>query len=79
MDISVTQFRASCLELIRRVEHGGEPVDIRRRGKVVARLAPPPVPGKAPRKPWEVLRGSGELRAEPGESVLDEEEFEASR
>jgi len=79
MDISVTQFRASCLELIRRVETGGEPVDIKRRGKVVARLAPPPLAGDERRKPWERLRGSGELLAEPGESVLDEAELEALR
>lgn len=79
MDISVTRFRASCLELIRRVETGGEAVDIKRRGKVVARLAPPPAVAEAPRKPWERLRGSGELLAEPGESVLDERAFEASR
>ena len=79
MDISVTRFRASCLELIRGVEAGGKPVDIKRRGKVVARLAPPPAAGEGPRKPWERLRGSGELLAEPGESVLDEREFEASR
>ncbi|MEZ4302350.1 MAG: type II toxin-antitoxin system prevent-host-death family antitoxin [Polyangiaceae bacterium] len=79
MDISVTEFRANCLELIRRVESGGEPIDIKRRGKVVARLAPPPRGGEQPRKPWERLRGSGELLAEPGESVIREEEFEASR
>ena len=79
MDISVTRFRATCLELIRRVESGGEPVDIKRRGKVVARLAPPPATGEARRRPWERLRGSGELLAEPGESVLDAAEFEAGR
>lgn len=79
MDISVTQFRANCLELIRRVETGGEAIDIKRRGKVVARLAPPPSAAQGPRKPWERLRGSGELFAEPGESVLDESEFEAAR
>ncbi len=79
MDISVTRFRASCLELIRRVETGGEPVDIKRRGKVVARLAPPPAAGEPPRRPWERLRGSGDLLAEPGESVLDAREFEAGR
>ena len=79
MDISVTRFRASCLELIRRVETGGEPVDIKRRGKVVARLAPPPLAGQRPRRPWERLRGSGELLAEPGESVLDAGDFEADR
>jgi len=79
MDISVTHFRATCLELIRRVETGGEPVDIKRRGKVVARLAPPPQAGHAPRRPWERLRGSGELLAEPGESVLAAGEFAAER
>ncbi len=79
MDISVTRFRASCLDFIRRVEKSGEPIDIRRRGKVVARLAPPPTAGKAVHKPWEVLRGSGELLATPGESVLDEGDFEALR
>jgi antitoxin (DNA-binding transcriptional repressor) of toxin-antitoxin stability system len=79
MDISVTQFRANCLELIRRVETGGEAIDIKRRGKVVARLSPPPTPSQVRRKPWERLRGSGELLAEPGESVLHERELEAAR
>jgi len=79
MDISVTQFRASCLEVIRRVERLGEAVDIKRRGKIVARLGPPPAQGAAPRKRWEMLRGSGQLLAEPDESVLDQAEFEASR
>jgi prevent-host-death family protein len=38
MDISVTRFRAQCLELIRQVESGGEVVEITRHGKTVARL-----------------------------------------
>lgn len=79
MDISVTQFRASCLELIRQVEAGGEPIDIKRRGRVVARLAPPSVTGESSRKPWERLRGSGRLLAKPGESVVASEEFEAAK
>lgn len=79
MDISVTRFRASCLELIRRVEKSGEAVDIKRRGRVVARLAPAPAAKTAPCKPWERLRGSGRLLGDPQESVLDESEFEASR
>lgn len=41
MDISVTQFRAHCLELIRWVESGGDVVEITRHGKPVARLTPP--------------------------------------
>ena len=38
MDISVTKFKAHCLDLIRKVEKGSEPVTIKRRGKPVARL-----------------------------------------
>ena len=64
MEISVTRFRATCLELIR---------------QVVARLAPPPRAGAAPRRPWERLRGSGELVGEPGDSVLETGDLEANR
>lgn len=78
MDISVTQFRAACLELIRQVERRGEAVDIKRRGKVVARLGPPSETGRKLKR-WEVLRGSGRLLAPPSESMLEETEFEASR
>jgi len=78
MDISLSEFRANCLELIRRVEAGGEAIDIKRRGRIIARLSPPPSM-ESPKKPWERLRGSGELLAKPGESVLAHEDFEASR
>ena len=79
MDISVTHFKARCLDLIRKVEKGGEPVTIKRRGRTVACLTPPPkVTGDL--KPWERLRAAGgELLAEPGESVLNDEDFEAMR
>jgi prevent-host-death family protein len=81
MDISVTQFKQHCLEIIRRVEESGKPVNITRRGKAVARLQSSPVAGlKKAAKPWEQLRAmGGRLRAEPGESVLREEDFEALR
>ena len=79
MEISVTEFRASCLRFIRHVETSGESVNVTRHGKVVARLSPPPAAGQRSRKPWERLRGSGELLAAAGESVLRERDFEASR
>jgi len=41
MDISVTEFKQRCLEIIRQVEESGKAVAITRRGKVVARLQPP--------------------------------------
>ena len=38
MTISVTEFKAKCLHLIRQVEAHGTSIDIVRRGRVVARL-----------------------------------------
>ena len=77
MDISVTRFRAQCLELIRQVESGGEVVEITRHGRTVARLTPPSSCTTPDQRPWEVLRGSGELAMEPEDSVLDAQGFTA--
>ena len=79
MDISVTDFKARCLDLIRRVERTGKPLTIKRRGKTVARLEPARSldPGL---KPWEQLRVlGGEVHAAPGESVIKDEDFESLR
>ena len=81
MDISVTEFKQRCLEIIRRVEKTGQVVAITRRGKVVARVAPSSIASaKETPKPWEHLRTlGGRLLAAPGESVLSDEDFEAHR
>lgn len=81
MDISVTEFKHRCLEVIRGVEKTGRPVAITRRGKVVARLQPcAGLPGPAALKPWERLQAlGGKLLAAPGESVLHDGDFEALR
>lgn len=80
MDISITEFKQRCLEIVRRVEKTGRPVTIRRRGKIVAQLEPSPSTEMAGMKPWEQLRAlGGQLSAKPGESVLRDEDFEALR
>jgi antitoxin (DNA-binding transcriptional repressor) of toxin-antitoxin stability system len=81
MAISVTKFKNSCLDVIRPVEATGQSVSITRRGKVVARLAPSFQTAQGEdAKPWQQLRElGGELLAEPGESVMREEDFEALR
>ena len=81
MDISVTDFKQRCLEIIRRVERTGSPVTIMRRGRVVAQLRRPgPSRALADLPPWEQLRiAGGRLLAAPGESVVTDEEFEALR
>ena len=77
-DISVTEFKAHCLDIIRRMEKDGLSVTIKRRGKIVARLTPPTAAEKR-LKPWEKLRGTGVLLANPEESVLLGEDFKAAR
>jgi prevent-host-death family protein len=81
MAISVSKFRNSCLDVIRRVEASGQSVSITRRGKVVARLSPSiQATQSADARPWQKLRAlGGELLAEPGESVVRAEDFEALR
>jgi prevent-host-death family protein len=79
MDISVTDFKARCLDLIRKVEEGGKSVTIRRRGRVVARLEPAGSPS-GPGKPWEELRAlGGRTAVKADESVWMDVDFEALR
>lgn len=80
MDISITEFKQRCLEIVRRVEKTGTSVTIRRRGKAVAQLEPSPSAEMAGLKPWEQLRAlGGQLLAQPDESVLRDKDFEALR
>jgi len=76
--VTVTQFKSQCLDLIRQVESGGVPVDLVRRGKVVARLVPT-VEATSGVPPWERLIGTGRLQAAPSESVLEASAFDALR
>lgn len=81
MDISVTEFKQRCLEIIRRVEETGRPVTLTRRGRAVARIqAPVTQVSDGHLKPWEQLRAlGGKLLAVPGEPALREDEFNALR
>ena len=62
--------------MMRQVVKGGTPVDLVRRGKVVARLVSTTsaLQGTAP---WLRLRGSGVFMAPVEESVLEDGDFEA--
>lgn len=81
MDISVTDFKHRCLELVRRVETSGTRVTIKRRGRVVARLEPAVEAGEGVvRAPWERLQAlGGQLKSGPGDSVLRNRDLEALR
>lgn len=76
--VSVTQFKAHCLDMIRQVEQAGTAVDLVRRGRVVARLVPT-APAARGTPAWLRLRGRGALKAAPEESVLEAADFDALR
>lgn len=75
MDISVTEFKQRCLELIRQVEETGKPVTITRRGKAVAQLDPPVMQAASGVRPWERLRGRALWLADPGERFISEKDI----
>jgi antitoxin (DNA-binding transcriptional repressor) of toxin-antitoxin stability system len=75
--VSVTEFKAHCLDVIRQVETTGTPVDLLRRNKVVARLVP--MTATVQGQPmWLRLRGQGVLLSAPEDSVLAESDFDAA-
>lgn len=75
--ISVSKFKAHCLDVIRQVETGGAAVDLVRHGRIVARLVP--TTSAAPDMPaWLRLRQHGVLTAAPDEFVLDAGDFTAN-
>ncbi len=76
--ISVSSFKSHCLDVIRQVENMGVPVDIVRRGKIVARLVPS-VEATQGTPAWLRLRGRGALMATADESVLNDQDFNALR
>ncbi|HXH90974.1 MAG TPA: type II toxin-antitoxin system prevent-host-death family antitoxin [Thermoanaerobaculia bacterium] len=65
MTVSVTEFRARCLEILREAERDRKVVEITRRGVVVARLLPAAADSRVKARPWERLRGSGMLFGPP--------------
>lgn len=75
--VSVTEFKLHCLDVIRRVERDGAAVDLTRRGKVVARLVPTTTATQGT-PTWLRLRDHGRLLAQPEESVLDADAFDAA-
>jgi len=78
MTINVTDFKARCLEILRQMEETGVPVTLIRRGSVIGVIYPG-MNAPTSTKPWERLRGTASLLAEPGESVLSDSDFEALR
>lgn len=78
MTISVTEFKARCLEILREIEEKGTSVTLVRHKKTVAVIYPA-TKMSSNAKPWERLRGTANLLASPDESVVSMDDFEAWR
>jgi prevent-host-death family protein len=48
--VSISEFKATCLERLAKVNATGEPLLITKRGKPLAQVTPPPLPEK--KKSW---------------------------
>jgi prevent-host-death family protein len=58
-EVSVSKFKAICLELLREVQETGESILITKHGKPVAEVHPPRA--KRLRSPVGVMKGRGEI------------------
>ena len=74
MEINASEFKAKCLALIDQVHQGGEPILIRKRGRIVARLTAESEPEN---RPWLMLRGKSHFAGDPYGPVVNEKDIEA--
>lgn len=75
--ISISQFKATCLQRLERVRQTGRPLLVTKRGVVIAQILPPPPP-ESTRSGFGVMAGRA---VELGDIVapLDEDEWEVLR
>ncbi|MDE0001504.1 MAG: type II toxin-antitoxin system prevent-host-death family antitoxin [Rhodospirillaceae bacterium] len=72
--IKISEFKATCLAVLARVEQTGQPVLVTRFGRPVAQVTPPP---KASPEVWlGSMRGQGTIIGDLIEPVVDPEEWE---
>ncbi len=75
--INASEFKAKCLAILDQVARDGETVTILKRGKPVAHLIPPSLPGDQPPQ-WQ-LAGTVVYRGDLVAPVLAPEDWEAEQ
>ena len=58
--VTISKFKATCLELLKRVQRTGRPILITRRGEPIAEIVPPRLQPPSERRIGR-LEGSGEI------------------
>ncbi|MCC6140763.1 MAG: type II toxin-antitoxin system Phd/YefM family antitoxin [Nitrospira sp.] len=77
-EISISQFKATCLAILARVKRTNKPILVLRKGEPIAQVLPPPPPIK--QQPWlGSLAGTGEIIGDILDPVSPSEEWDVFR
>lgn len=76
--ITVSKFKATCLAVLEKVRRTGEPILVTKRGKPLAKVAPPPAPSLTEQSGFGCMAATAEI---VGDIVapLTEEDWEVLR
>jgi prevent-host-death family protein len=76
--VPISKFKATCLELLRKVQRTGQSILVTRRGEPIAQIVPPPPPGHA--GSWlGSMKGTGKILGDIVSPITSEHEWEALR
>jgi prevent-host-death family protein len=76
--ISISEFKARCLAVLKRVQQTGQPIIVTRRGEPVAEVVPPRVQ-RARRRWLGNYRDTGKIVGDVVSPASDEQEWEVLR
>jgi prevent-host-death family protein len=74
--IAVSKFKATCLEVLKRVQRTGKPILVTRFGKPVAEVVPPHLP-KRPKSWLGSMAGTIQIKGDIVSPASDESDWEA--
>lgn len=76
--VSISQFKATCLALLDRVKRTKKPLLVLRKGEPIAQVLPPPPPPTPPT--WlGLLADTGKIRGDIVSPISDASDWEVSR
>lgn len=74
-EVSVSKFKATCLELLRKVSETGVPILITKLGEPIAEVRPPQ--STRTESPYGCMKGRGEILGDVLSPAVPAEEWEA--
>ena len=72
--VAISKFKATCLELLKRVQQTGQPLLVTRNGEPIAVVVPPPEP-KKPSTWLGSFKSTGRIKGDILSPVLDEKNW----